>query len=87
MNIYDNFTKEQLIEKIEYLYKEIDKLHNALEGKITEFRSEEVEKVQVRIDKAIEYIRQLEFESEELYDISEIARLELLDILKGVDKE
>lgn len=49
--------------------------------------NKEIERLNNIIDKAIEYIRQLEFESEELYDISEIARLELLDILKGSDKE
>lgn len=47
----------------------------------------EIERLNNIINKAIEYITQLEFESEELYDISEIARLELLDILEGVDKE
>ena len=50
-------------------------------------KDKEIERLNNIIDKAIEYIRQLEFESEELYDISEIARLELLDILKGSDKE
>lgn len=50
-------------------------------------KDKEIERLSNIIKEAIEYIRQLEFESEELYDISEIARLELLDILKGSDKE
>lgn len=49
--------------------------------------AEEIERLNNIINKAIEYIRKLEFESEELYDISEVARLELLNILQGSDKE
>ena len=112
---YNSFTREQLIERCEYLQRSCERKEDTIMG--LEMENADLEKgycelkekcnrgecdctneeynnmceanikLMNRIDKAIEYIRQLEFESEELYDISEIARLELLDILKGSDKE
>ena len=70
------------IVKIDKLEKEIARLT----AESTKWESKFYDEAK-KVDKAIEYIRQLEFESEELYDISEIARLELLDILKGSDED
>ena len=72
--------------KLEKANKEIERLNNIIKKYEKMSFVHEID-LQNRIDKAIEYIRQLEFESEELYDISEFARLELLNILQGSDKE
>lgn len=48
---------------------------------------EYIEELQARIDKAILFIRKLDVESEELFGLSKIARLELYGILQGSDKE
>ena len=62
--------------------KEIEKLNKGLEY------AKRIEKdYKTKFDKAIEYIKALDYENEETYDISELARNELLEILQGSDKE
>lgn len=70
----------EVYDELEKALKEIERLKEIIRQ--LDIKNLELTSI---IKEAIEYIRQLEFESEELYDISEFARLELLNILQGSD--
>ena len=88
---YDKLTKEQLLgihkDTLEYLNEqeqEIERLKE--EYMILQNASDEVEEeLQQRINKAIEYIKQHNYP--QLDEMDYYSKSELLDILKGADKE